>query len=290
MGMLRIATLSCLLSATLPIHLFGNESAESGVQAELENIEIPFGGVEKTSGPEMVYETYPYEGMDGTHDALLTCVKSITNAKVFLVVKKGILSNQVNVLDPKKQMENIWKTAYDFVPGLGMNRPWIVHTASITVPLDTKFLSEWVWLGDIRFGGISDVKEDCVSPPTQEELMREEIDRFKIQRFTSPIESCDGGCGGRSGSIELDWLGDIRIGGISEVQEESASPPSQEELMREENSGVKIQRFTSPIESLDGGWSGSIEMLEVEGSGPADAGHIPKRTGNRVVVPKNENH
>jgi hypothetical protein len=229
-GMLKIATLSCLLSATFPFHLFGNESEKSGSQAELENIEIPFGGVEKTSAPEIVHETYPYEGMDGSRDALLTCVKSITNAKVFLVVKKGILSNQENVLDPKKQMENIWKTAYDFISGPGMSRPWIVQTASITVPLDTNFLSEWIWLGDIRFGGISDVKEDSVSPPTQEELMREEINR------------------------------------------------------------VKIQRFTSPIESLDGGWSGSIEMLEVEGSGSADASHIPKRTGNRVAVPKTENH
>ena len=131
----------------------------------------------------------------------------------------------------KKDMEKTWMMAYDFVPGPGIDPPFgIVQTGSITVPFESKWLSEFIWLGDIRIGGISGENEGSGSPRNQEELMREEMER------------------------------------------------------------VKIKRSTSPLESLDGGWSGSIEMLEVEGSGPGDIMHIPKRAGNRVTVPKIEKH
>ena len=118
----------------------------------------------------------------------------------------------------KKGMEQTWMMACDFVPGPGIDPPHgIVQTGSITVPLGTKWLSEFIWLGDMRIEGIFGVKEDSGFPRNQDELMREEMER------------------------------------------------------------VKIQRFTSPLETLDGGWSGSIEMLEVEGSGPRPARHTSKK-------------
>ena len=63
----------------------------------------------------------------------------------------------------KKEMELAWKTAYDFVPGLGVERPSVsvkCYSSPIDVPTGKKFMHEYLWLGDIRFGGLSEIKKE----------------------------------------------------------------------------------------------------------------------------------
>ena len=63
----------------------------------------------------------------------------------------------------KNEMKLAWKMAYDFVPGPGVERPSVsVHCYSlpIDVSYDKKFMHDYLWLGDIRVGGLSEIKEE----------------------------------------------------------------------------------------------------------------------------------
>ena len=62
----------------------------------------------------------------------------------------------------KKEMELAWKTAYDFVPGPGVERPSVsieCYSSPIDVSTGKKFMHEYLWLGDIRLGGLSEIKK-----------------------------------------------------------------------------------------------------------------------------------
>jgi filamentous hemagglutinin family protein len=63
----------------------------------------------------------------------------------------------------KKEMERAWKMAYDFVPGPGVERPSVsvkCYSSPIVVSYGKKLMNEYLWLGDIRFGGLSESKEE----------------------------------------------------------------------------------------------------------------------------------
>ena len=63
----------------------------------------------------------------------------------------------------KKEMELAWKTAYDFVLGPGVERPSVsvkCYSSPIDVPTGKKFMHEYLWLGDIRLGGLSEIKKE----------------------------------------------------------------------------------------------------------------------------------
>ena len=63
----------------------------------------------------------------------------------------------------KNEMKLAWKMAYDFVPGPGVERPSVsVHCYSlpIDVSYDKKFMHDYLWLGDIRVGGLSEIKKE----------------------------------------------------------------------------------------------------------------------------------
>lgn len=63
----------------------------------------------------------------------------------------------------KKEMERAWKMAYDFVPGPGVERPSVsvkCYSSPIVVSYGKKLMKEYLWLGDIRFGGLSESKEE----------------------------------------------------------------------------------------------------------------------------------
>ena len=63
----------------------------------------------------------------------------------------------------KKEMELAWKTAYDFVPGPGVGRPSVsvkCYSSPIVVSYGKKLMNEYIWLGDIRVGGLSESKEE----------------------------------------------------------------------------------------------------------------------------------
>jgi filamentous hemagglutinin family protein len=63
----------------------------------------------------------------------------------------------------KKEMELAWKTAYDFVTAPGVERPSVsvkCYSSPIVVSYGKKLINEYLWLGDIRFGGLSESKEE----------------------------------------------------------------------------------------------------------------------------------
>ena len=134
----------------------------------------------------------------------------------------------------KKEMERVWKMAYDFVEGPGVKRPnWsiqgegfpeIQETGDIYISCGNNALNHYIWLGNIRIGGISERKEVQVSPCcleeftqlenqkggthlTLDELIQAEIERVKIQRFITPYENLQG----------MDYC----VGGIIRVENET---------------------------------------------------------------------
>ena len=146
--------------------------------------------------------------------------------------------NNDNKNEEKKHMERMWKNAYDFVPGPGIQLPPVVEQAEQTV------------------------KEPIIIS-------------FSM---------------GNQQLNEYIWLGEIRIGGISEGQETNNSQKSQDELIQSEIERVKIQRFTTPAESLGGEGDNFIGMREAEGYGPANTQYIPQRSGSVILVPKAEKY
>ena len=66
-------------------------------------------------------------------------------------------------------MERVWKMAYDFVEGPGVKRPnWsiqgggfpeIQETGDIYISCGNSALNDYIWLGDIRVGGLSENKD-----------------------------------------------------------------------------------------------------------------------------------
>ena len=69
----------------------------------------------------------------------------------------------------KKEMERAWKMAYDFVEGPGVKRPnWISQrggfseiqeTGDIYISYGNNALNDYIWLGVIRIGGLSENKD-----------------------------------------------------------------------------------------------------------------------------------
>ena len=70
----------------------------------------------------------------------------------------------------KKEMERVWKMAYDFVEGPGVSRPnWISQggglqeiqeTGDIYISCGNNALNDYIWLGNIRVGGLSENKDE----------------------------------------------------------------------------------------------------------------------------------
>lgn len=142
---------------------------------------------------------------------------------------KTKLNNNKNE-ENEKYMERAWKMAYDFVSGPGIDSPPGIQITSASVPVDSQWLNDYIWLGDIRIGGISERKETKNSQKSQDELIQSEIER------------------------------------------------------------VKIQKFTTPTESLGGEEGGFIEMREGAGYDPVDNRYIPQRCGSVILLPKVEKH
>jgi filamentous hemagglutinin family protein len=237
------AILLCLITSGQR-HIIANEQQESirldwkkGTgssfwEAEVNRFDVPSGAVVEVNVPK--------DGlMRVTGDQPTSIYGTITSSNpVYVINPHGV------VVGPKGKINGIFG-----IPALDMQissytskghetDPVCYHSTSnsdlITFLTDEqreeienslyKTIKEYIWLGDIRIGGISKIKEVQVSPCcleeftqlenqksgthlTLDELIQAEIESVKIQRFITPYENLQG----------VDFLG----GGIIRVEHET---------------------------------------------------------------------
>ena len=211
-------------------HLFANGQRKFDLQVNWKNMpDVNFGG---KKAPKLRVNSIASstESSDVPREELVTtCEDVLTCGAVSMKVERDAFSMEESQ-DEKKELEKNWKLAYDFVSGLGVTSPSVIQTTTVSFPIDKQWLNEYLWLGDIRIGGISESTDTIYPLKSQDEVIQSEIER------------------------------------------------------------VKIQKFTSPTESLGGEGGGFIEMREVEGYDPVDTRYIPQRCGSVILVPKVEKH
>jgi len=211
-------------------HLFANGQRKFDLQVNWENMpDVNFGG-KKAPKLRVISIASSTESFDVPREEIVTtCEDVLTCGDVsFEIERDAFLMEEPQ--NETKELEKNWKLAYDFVSGLEATVQSVIQTTTVSFPIDKQWLNEYQWLRDIRIGGISESKNTIDSLKSQDEVIQSEIER------------------------------------------------------------VKIQKFTTPTESLGGEVGGFIEMREVEGYVPVDTRYIPQRGGSVILVPKVEKH